>query len=164
MMQPMSFAYRFLYNLSLALWTGGMTLFTFIVTPAIFRSFERDQAGEIVGKLFPGYFTYLLVLSALALVLVLFFLLGADQATRSFRASLFLLVVGVIINAYVLFSLHPRTVEVKQRVASFERAAPDSPARQEFRKLHAVSAVLNLALLADGIALLMLSRNISKES
>jgi uncharacterized membrane protein len=161
-MQPMTFAYSFLYNVSLALWTGGMALFTFIVTPAIFRSFERDQAGEIVGKLFPGYFTYLLVLSALALAL--FFLLGADQATRSFRTSLFLLVVGVIINAYVLFSLHPRTVEVKQRVASFERAAPDSPARREFRKLHAVSAVLNLALLADGIALLLLSRNIAKES
>jgi uncharacterized membrane protein len=161
-MQPMTFTFGFLYNVSLALWTGGMALFTFIVTPAIFRSFERDQAGEIVGKLFPGYFTYLLALSALALVL--FFLLGADQATRSFRASLFLLVVGVIINAYVLFSLHPRTVEVKQRVASFERSAPDSPARKEFKKLHAVSAVLNLALLADGIALLILSRNIAKGS
>jgi uncharacterized membrane protein len=144
-----------LYTLTLAFWTGGMALFTFIVTPAIFRSFGRDQAGEIVGKLFPGYFLCLLVLSALALLL--FFLLGADQVTRSFRASLFLLVVGVIINAYVLFSLHPKAVEVKQQVASFERAAPDSPARKEFRKLHAVSAVLNLALLADGIALLVMS-------
>ena len=158
----MTFALVALYNIILALWTGGMALFTFIVTPAIFRSFDRDQAGEIVGKLFPGYFTYLLVLSALALVL--FFLLGADQATRSFRASLFLLVVGVIINAYVLFSLHPRTVEVKQQIASFERFAADSPARKEFKKLHAVSAVLNLVILADGIALLILSRNIPKGS
>jgi len=161
-MQPMTFTFSFLYNVSLALWTGGMALFTFIVTPAIFRSFERDQAGEIVGKLFPGYFTYLLALSALTLVL--FFLLGADQATRSFRASLFLLVVGVIINAYVLFSLHPRTVEVKQQIASFDRSAPDTSARKEFRKLHAISAGLNLALLADGIALLILSRNIAKGS
>ncbi len=147
-----------LYTLTLAFWSGGMALFTFIVTPAIFRSFGRDQAGEIVGDLFPGYFVYLLALSALALAL--FFLLGADQATRSFRASLFLLVLGVIINAYVLFSLHPRTVEVKQQVASFERAAPDTPARKEFRKLHAVSAALNLALLVDGIALLAFSHNL----
>jgi hypothetical protein len=95
-----------------------------------------------------------------ALALLLFFLLGADQSLRSFRASLFLLVVALIINAYVLFSLHPRAVEVKQRVASFEAAAPDSPARKEFRKLHALSAVLNLALLADGIVLLALSRNL----
>ncbi len=155
----MKFAFASFYTLTLALWTGGMALFTFIVTPVIFRSFGRDHAGEIVGRLFPGYFLYLLVLSALALML--FFLLGADQATRSFRASLFLLVVAVIINAYVLFSLHPRTAEMKQQVVSFERAAPDSPARKEFRRLHAVSAVLNLALLADGIALLALSRLVS---
>lgn len=146
-----------LYTLTLALWTGGMALFTFIVTPAIFRSYGRDQAGEIVGRLFPGYFLYLLALSALALLL--FFLLGAEQASRSFRASLFLLVVAVIINAYVLFSLHPKAVQIKQQVVSFEKAAPDSPARSEFRKLHGISAVLNLALLADGIALLALSRN-----
>jgi len=151
----MTITFSFLYNVSLALWTGGMALFTFVVTPSIFRSFGRDQAGEIVGKLFPGYFTYLLALSALALVL--FFLLGAQQAARPYRISLALLVVGVIINAYVLLSLHPRTVEVKQQVASFERAAPDSPARKEFRKLHAVSAGLNLFLLLDGAALLAMS-------
>jgi uncharacterized membrane protein len=154
----MNFAFVSLYNIVLALWTGGMALFTFIVTPAIFRSFGRDQAGEIVGKLFPGYFLYLLALSALALVL--FFLLGADQASRSFRASLFLLVVAVIINAYVLFLLHPKAVQIKQQVVTFEKAAPDSPARREFRKLHGISAVLNLALLADGIALLAMSRNL----
>lgn len=153
-MKPILFS---LYSLTLALWTGGMALFTFIVTPAIFRSYGRDQAGEIVGRLFPGYFLYLLALSALALLL--FFLLGAEQASRSFRASLFLLVVAVIINAYVLFSLHPKAVQIKQQVVSFEKAAPDSPARSEFRKLHGISAVLNLALLADGIALLALSRN-----
>ena len=146
------------YTLLLALWTGGIALFTFIVTPAIFRSYGRDMAGEIVGRLFPGYFLFCLVVSAAALVL--FFLVGADQASRPFRASLFLLVAAVIINAYVLFSLHPRTVAVKQQVASFERAAPDSPARKEFRTLHGISAALNLVLLLDGAALLLLSVNL----
>ena len=143
------------YTLTLSLWTGGMVLFTFIVTPAIFRSFGRDQAGEIVGKLFPGFFLYCLAVSSAALVL--FFLLGADQTSRPYRASLSLLVFAVIINAYVLFSIHPRTVEVKQQVASFERLAPDSPARKTFRKLHAISAGLNLLLLLDGAALLVMS-------
>ena len=57
------------YNLALALWVGGIITFTFIVTPAIFKSFGRDMAGEIVGKLFPGYFLYNLVLAALAFIL-----------------------------------------------------------------------------------------------
>jgi uncharacterized membrane protein len=154
----MKFALASLYTLSLALWTGGMALFTFIVTPAIFRSYGRDMAGEIVGKLFPGYFLFCLAVSAAALLLI--FLLGADQASRSLRVSLFLLVAAVIINAYVLFSLHPKAVQIKRQVVSFEKAAPDSPARSEFRKLHGISAALNLALLADGIALLALSRNL----
>ncbi|MEK6745304.1 MAG: DUF4149 domain-containing protein [Nitrospirota bacterium] len=151
----MTFAFASLYTMSLALWTGGMALFTFVVTPAIFRSFGRDQAGEIVGKLFPGFFLFCLAVSSTALVL--FFLLDAEQTTRPYRASLSLLVLAVIINTYVLFSLHPRTVEVKQLVTSFERSALDSPERKEFRKLHAVSAVLNLVLLLDGTALLVMS-------
>jgi len=150
----MAFAFTSLYTLTLALWTGGMALFTFVVTPEIFRSFGRDQAGMIVGRLFPGFFLFCLAVSSAALIL--FFLLGAEQTSRPYRASLFLLVLAVIINAYVLFSLHPRTVEVKQQVASFEHAAPDSPARKEFRKLHAISAGLNLFLLLDGTALLVM--------
>jgi uncharacterized membrane protein len=60
-----------LYNLILSLWVGGIAIFTFIVTPAIFRSFGRDEAGAIVGKLFPGYFTYVLVLTLLAFIFFL---------------------------------------------------------------------------------------------
>lgn len=151
----MIFAFTSLYTVTLALWTGGIALFTFVVTPAIFQSFDRDQAGDIVGKLFPGFFLFCLAVSSAALIL--FFLLGAEQTSQPYRASLFLLVLAVIINAYVLFSLHPRTVEVKQQIASFEHAAPDSPARKEFRKLHAVSAGLNIVLLLDGTALLVMS-------
>jgi len=151
-----------LYTLTLSLWTGGMAMFTFIVTPAIFRSYGRDQAGEIVGRLFPGYFLSTLILSGLALVL--FFLIAADQATRAYRATLILLVAALLANTYITYKLHPDTVKVKQQVASFEREAPDSPLRKEFRRLHAISAVLNLLVLADGAALLVLSRNLVKGS
>ena len=149
-----------LYTLTLSLWTGGMAMFTFIVTPAIFRSFGRDQAGEIVGRLFPGYFLSTLILSGLALVL--FFLLAADQATRAYRATLILLVAALLANTYITYKLHPDAVKVKHQIASFERNAQDDPLRKEFSRLHAISAVLNLLVLADGAALLVLSRNLAK--
>lgn len=149
-----------LYTLILALWTGGIAILTFVVTPAIFRSYGRDMAGEIVGKLFPGYFTYNLALSALALVVL--FLLGADRSTKAFQLSLALLAVALLANAYVSFKLHPDTVHIKQQVASFEREPSDSPARKEFRRLHGISAVVNLLILADGVALLVISRNLVK--
>jgi len=144
-----------LYNLVLALWVGGIASFTFIVTPVIFRSFGRDLAGKIVGELFPGYFLYNLVLAAAALLL--FFIVSGDQSKTAYRLSLFLLTTALIINVFIVFKLHPDTVKVKQAVTSFERESPDSPMRKRFAKLHAVSAVLNVLLLADGIALLVVS-------
>ncbi len=148
------------YNLILALWVGGISVFTFIVTPAIFRSFGRDLAGEIVGKLFPNYFLYNLVSTALALIM--FFLVAGDQTSTAARLSLFLVTIALFINAYVIFKLHPDTVRVKQQIISFEREAPDSPGRKRFSRLHAASAALNLLLLADGIVLLLISPALKK--
>ena len=142
-----------LYSILLSLWVGGMAIFTFIVTPVIFRSYPRDQAGEIVGRLFPGYFLYNLVLAAL--VLVLFFIVANDQSKLAYRISLICAVTALLINLFIVFKLHPDAVRIKQQVTSFERESPDSPARIQFRKLHGVSAVLNLVLLAEGIALLV---------
>jgi uncharacterized membrane protein len=149
-----------LYLLSLALWTGGMALFTFIVTPAIFRSYGRDMAGQIVGTLFPGYFAYNLAISAAALVL--FFLAAQGRATLLYRLSLFLLTAAIIANAYISYRLYPAAQQVKQQVSSFEREAPDSPLRKQFRRLHGVSAILNLLLLADGTALLIIAPHLNK--
>ena len=119
------------YNLILALWVGGMAIFTFIVTPAIFKSYRRDQAGEIVGRLFPGYFLYTLILAALALVL--FFIVANDQSRLAYRISLRLLIIGTGHQPFIAFKIHPDAVKLKQQVTSFERESPDSPARKQFR-------------------------------
>ncbi len=153
-------ALALLYLLILSLWVGGMAIFTFIVTPTIFQSYSRDAAGEIVGRLFPGYFTYLLFLSGAALVLFLLLRSAAPPALS--RISLALLVAAVLVNVYVSFRLHPEAVRIKQQIASFERKAVDTPARKAFRRLHAVSAVLNLFVLLDGVALLALSRQFGR--
>jgi hypothetical protein len=144
-----------LYNIILALWTGGIAIFTFVLTPVIFKSYGRDTAGDIVGRLFPGYFFYTLILSLAALLLA--FLVMENRSAIAARISLLLLVAALIMNAYVFFKLHPDTVDVKQRITSFERESKDSPARKEFSRLHAISAVLNLAVLVDGTILLVLA-------
>lgn len=153
--------WNFCYNVTLSLWVGGISIFTFIITPAIFRSFDRDMAGTIVGKLFPGYFMYSLALSVLALGL-----LAAIRPMLSkwgFKWSLILAACAVMINLYVAFKLHPDVIRVKQEIHSFEGQADDAQARKEFRKLHAISASLNLLLLADGITLLFISSVLKKQ-
>jgi uncharacterized membrane protein len=141
-----------LYGLVLSLWVGGIALFTFVVTPAIFQSYPRDRAGEIVGKLFPAYFSYNLIITVIALAL--FFILVNDRSNRGYRLSLGLLIAALLINVFIKFKLHPETVMAKQRIASFERISPESPERKVFAKLHGLSAVLNLLLLAEGVMLL----------
>ncbi len=153
--------WNFCYNLVLSLWVGGISIFTFIITPVIFRSFERDIAGKIVGKIFPGYFMYNLALSVLSLVLLV--TVRPLPAKSGFKLSLILIACAVVINLFMMFKLHPEIIRVKQEVHSFEVQADDSPARKKFRTLHAVSASLNLLLLADGITLLFISSVLKKQ-
>lgn len=149
-----------LYLIILALWTGGIAIFTFVVTPVIFRSYPRDTAGEIVGRLFPGYFGYNLALSVLAIGL--FLLMSVDWTATASRLSVLLLAAAIAVNLFIVFKLHPDIVHIKQTVSSFERESPDSAARRSFRKLHAVSAVLNLFLFVDGATLLVAARLLRK--
>ena len=143
------------YAIALSLWTGGITLFTFVITPVIFRSYGRDMAGKIVGKLFPGYFLYNLLISIA--VFILYFTVRSMLTARGSRWSLVLIIAALIINVFVTFKLHPDIRKVKQEILSFETLSEDSPERRTFRRLHAVSAVLNLILLADGAVLILLS-------
>jgi uncharacterized membrane protein len=47
-----------IYRLAIASWVGGVAIFTFVLTPVIFKSYDRDMAGQIVGVLFPAYFRW----------------------------------------------------------------------------------------------------------
>jgi len=149
-----------LYNFILALWVGGIVIFTFLVTPIIFQSFGRDTAGEIVGKLFPYYFPYNLVLSVVALAIFIVFS-GIKGNIRG-KITIIILSIAVLINLFITFKLHPDIISIKQQIKTFETQSDESPARNQFRKLHAISAILNILLLIDGTALIILN-NISKK-
>lgn len=141
-----------------ALMIGGISIFTFIVTPAVFRAFNRDTASEIVGSMFSGYFTYNFALSIA--MLFLFIALRPDRSILSSKLSLALIVIAVVICAYVLFKLYPDITEIKKTIASFQSVPVESAERQAFRRLHAISAVLNLALLADAVAVFVMGLRI----
>ncbi|MDA8091475.1 MAG: DUF4149 domain-containing protein [Nitrospiraceae bacterium] len=137
-----------LLHISLALWTGGMAMFTFVVTPVIFKYFPRDTASRTVDKLFPLYFPYNLITSVLAL----FF----DAISGGTNYSIIIIAAAVLINLFIILVLYPAIKKTKFLIPSFEKTAPPSPARKRFSRWHAVSAVLNLLLLAIGLALIVI--------
>ena len=140
-----------IYHLAVACWLGGAALFTFVMTPIIFKVYPRDTAGGIVGILFPSYFQWGLAWGAVALICLLL-------TTGRYRiASGAILALMLAITAAQAFIIEPKVAEVKKKIPSFETTPPDHPLRVQFRKLHGVSAVANLAVIGGGVALVILA-------
>jgi len=139
-----------LCRLAVALWVGGAALFTFVLTPTIFRTETRDVAGRIVGYLFPGYFRWGLACGAVALAALLI------ARGKNWVPAAVLLVVMLAVTAFQAFHVEPKAALIKQQIPSFETTPKDHPMRREFSKLHGISAVCNLSVIAGGVVLVIL--------
>lgn len=137
-------------RLAVALWVGGAALFTFVLTPIIFRTQTRDVAGSIVGTLFPAYFRWGLVCGAIALVSLL--------CTRGKGALVtgLILTVMLALTSFQAFVIEPRAAQLKREIPSFVTTPKDNPLRREFSRLHGVSAVCNLVVVGGGLVLVIL--------
>lgn len=137
-------------RLAVAFWVGGVAIFTFVLTPTIFRTETRDVAGRIVGYLFPGYFRWGVACGAVALLTLL------AVRGRHWVPAVALLVVMLAATLFQAFYIEPRAAALKAQIPSFETTPKDHPLRQQFSKLHAVSAVCNLAVFGGGVVLVVL--------
>jgi hypothetical protein len=139
-----------LYRLAISLWAGGNAIFTLMLTPILFKTESRDTAARIVGNLFPAYFKWGLACGALALICRL--------ASRGLdlRLPLIVLALMLAVTSFQAFYVEPHAAELKLQIGSFETTTKDHPLRREFSKLHGVSAVCNLTVLAGGVVLVLL--------
>jgi len=139
-----------LYRLALAFWVGGVALFTFVLTPVLFKTQPRDLAGKIVGVLFPGYFYWGLGCGAIALLCLVL------QRGRHFVPALILLILMLTATGYQSLVIEPKAAALKERIGSFETTPKDHPLRREFSRLHGISAACNLAVFVGGVVLVVL--------
>jgi hypothetical protein len=139
-----------LYHLALAFWVGGVALFSFILTPILFKTQPRDLAGKIVGVLFPGYFRWGLGCGIVALLCLL--------PVRGPRFILELVILLLMLGATSVqaFVIQPKAAGLKKQIGSFEEIPQEHPLRKEFSRLHGVSALLNLAVFVGGVVLVAL--------
>ncbi|WP_298270086.1 DUF4149 domain-containing protein [Geobacter sp.] len=144
-----SILFTSLCRLAIAFWVGGAALFTFLLTPIIFRVENRDAAGRIVGYLFPGYFRWGLACGCAALAALLV------VRGRHWVPATALLVVMLALTAFQAFYIEPRAALLKQQIPSFETTPRDHPLRREFSKLHGISAACNLSVIAGGVVLVV---------
>ncbi len=142
---------KFLYRLAIACWVGGTALFTFVLTPTIFKSYNRDMAGEIVGVLFPGYFKWGLLCGVIALATMFL-----SSAVKHKTIAVVIIVAMLVITSFQAFVIEPKAAAIKKEIPSFETTPKDDPHRAQFSKLHGVSAISNLAVIGGGVALIIL--------
>jgi hypothetical protein len=141
----------FLYRLSIACWLGGTSLFTFVLTPTIFKSFNRDMAGKIVGFLFPGYFKWGLACGVIALATIFL-----SSPIKHKTISAIIIAVMLAITSVHAFVIEPEAKALKNKIPSFETTPQNDPLRVQFRRLHGVSAASNLVVIGGGIVLIAL--------
>ena len=146
----MSNVLLFISRLSVAFWVGGSALFTFVLTPIIFRTQTRDVAGQIVGTLFPGFFRWGLACGAVALVSLLW-VRGRGALTPGI-----IIAVMLALTSFQAFYIEPRAAQLKREIPSFVTTPKDDPLRQEFSRLHGISATCNLLVIGGGVVLVAL--------
>jgi hypothetical protein len=139
-----------LYRLAVSFWLGGTALFTFVMTPIIFSSHDRDTAGKIVGTLFPGYFKWGLACGTVALLALLI------VRGKYFTKNILILIVMLLLTAFQAFYLEPRAAALKREIPSFVTTSRNDPLRREFSRVHSVSAVCNVTVFGGGVLLIIL--------
>ncbi len=158
----MSYLARVLHLLSVSIWLGTVTFFSFVAAPIIFRTLPQQQAGDVVGELLPVYYWAGHILGAVALVSLLAavgFSGGWTLRTGTMGA---LLVVMLAANLYAGFVIQPKVHQAKAEMraaaaASGPSTAPSLLLKVAFNRLHARSVQLNAVVLVGGLFVLFLS-------
>jgi uncharacterized membrane protein len=137
---------------AVAVWLGAMGFFAFIVAPAAFSALDREAAGRFVSAVFPRYYT-----AGLALGLVALFGLGVRWVGGGWRSLdwlnggcvLLMLALTLYAGAVVLPAAHAAREAVRS-------AGADPAAAASFARLHRLSSILNVVVMASGILVLVL--------
>lgn len=139
---------NFIYLLSLVCWIGSIIFFSFFVAPVVFKTLEREKAGEVVGIIFPRYY----MIGYLCGALVLMALLLNGPAGLKWCAWGIMMVgtawAGLIVN--------PKAKNLKEQLKDSPEAEKLS-LEARFKTLHSLSVKLNTAVLFAGLWLLWLT-------
>ena len=123
---------------------GSIIFFAAIVTPAVFKFLEREQAGIYLRGLFPRYYMWGAIVAALA-------------AAVSWPVdSISGVVLAIIATAFIgVRQLLPPPINVARE----GRAAGDEVASRKFASLHRLSVIINLGQMIVLVVVLALYLN-----
>ena len=146
----MLIAVKFLYLLSIVVWIGSIVFFSFLGAPSIFKVLPRETAGEVVGDIFPKYWMVGYAASLLALSTLL---IDSMSTHTSPFAEIAILVAMSLLSFYAGLVVGPKARDIKVEIKLAEASQVEF-LRRAFKRVHAVSAVLNMLVLCLGLVLI----------
>jgi uncharacterized membrane protein len=141
---------RFLLILSLVVWLGGITFFSFVVAPALFAMLPNPQVAGAVVRV------TLVRLHVIGIACGVLFLL-ATFIIKLKNVKGLRLVVGlmVLLTALSQFGVMPQMERIREAAGGSVQALPPQDAgRAAFDRLHKFSVVLEGATLLVGMVVI----------
>jgi len=147
----MEFLLKYIYGAAVAVWLGSVVFFSFVVAPALFRTFPSAEAGRAVGAIFPTYYLVGSICGATALgcASVLWFARGG----AIWWTSAALVAPMLAATLYAGAVIEPRAASLRRAIHAAE-VEPGDALRQEFGELHRRAVQLNTAVIVLGAAVL----------
>ena len=139
----------FLFLLGLVVWLGSVIFFSFFAAPSIFKVLDRQQAGDVIGSIFPKYYaigyTCAVLLAATAL--------AAPGGAAGLRLPF--IAVMAACTFYAGLVINPQARQLKQQIR--EAGGHNEELEGKFKSLHGWSVRLNSAVLIFGLGLLWIT-------
>jgi uncharacterized membrane protein len=137
---------------AVAVWLGAMGFFAFIAAPAAFTTLDREAAGRFVSAVFPRYYAV-----GLALGLVALFGLGVRWMGGGWRGLDWLSAAGVLLMLALTLYAGAVVLPAAHTAREAARGAGADPATAAgFARLHRLSGILNVIVMASGMLVLVL--------
>jgi uncharacterized membrane protein len=148
---------KFIHLLSIVIWIGALVFFSFLAAPSIFKVLPRETAGEVVGHIFPKYWItgYMASILALATLVIISF-----QQKGLPTARIGILVVMTLVTFYSGLVVGSKARAIKAEIKGTEEPSKKTELREKFKKVHAVSSVLNLVVIILGLVLVFLTSRV----
>lgn len=140
----------FLYVLALAVWLGEVVFFSFVVAPQVFANLPVEQAGAVVGLIFPPYYLVGYLCGAALLGAALVLRNWSRPAGGLWLASAAVAVLALAACLYAGLVVQPRASELRPQLHQPDAAAA---VQAEFDDLHRLAVKLNGGVLLATLVL-----------
>ncbi len=143
-------SFKYIHLLTLVIWFGGMIFFSFIAAPSIFKILPKEEAGDVVGNIFPKYY-FIGYVASLVLIGTLYKL---GQGRFVIAAPMIILVIMTGLTYYSGLVVGAKVRKMKAEIRQTSDEAQKEELGKSFKKTHSFSMILNVSIIGLSIVYL----------